>query len=65
MSETTNKANKDFEIDQRWSGIMAVGSQKKPLVFQASERVFVGARMGGMGIAIGFSVGKKLSQILD
>ena len=57
--------NKDFEIDQRWSGIMGVGSQKKPLVFQASERVFVGARMGGMGIAIGCSVGKKLSRLVN
>ena len=57
--------NKDFEIDQRWSGIMGVGSQKKPLVFQDSERVFVGARMGGMGIAIGCSVGKKLSRLVN
>jgi len=57
--------NKDFEIDQCWSGIMGVGSQKKPLVFQASERVFVGARMGGMGIAIGCGIGKRLSEILD
>ena len=57
--------NKDFEIDQRWSGIMGVGSQKKPLIFQASDRVFVGARMGGMGIAIGCSVGKKLSEIIN
>ena len=56
--------NKDFEIDQRWSGIMGVGSKKKPLVFQASERVFVGARMGGMGIAIGCSVGQQLSKLM-
>ena len=56
--------NKDFEIDQRWSGIMGVGSKKKPLVFQASERVFVGARMGGMGIAIGCRIGQQLSKLL-
>jgi len=55
---------KDFEIDQRWSGIMGVGSQKKPLVFQESDHVFAGVRMGGMGIAIGSSVGKQLSELI-
>ncbi len=54
----------DFEIDQRWSGIMSVGPQKKPLVFQQSDHVFAGVRMGGMGIAIGFSVGKQLSELI-
>ena len=56
---------KDFEVDQRWSGIMGVGPQKKPLIFQASICVYVGARMGGMGIAIGCSVGKKLSELIS
>lgn len=56
---------KDFEVDQRWSGIMGVGPQKKPLIFQASNCVYVGARMGGMGVAIGCSVGKKLSELIS
>ena len=52
-----------FEIDHRWSGIMGVGSQKIPLVFQYSEGVCVGVRMGGMGVAIGCGVGKQIADL--
>ena len=59
----------DFSMDQlkdyaEYLGIMGVGSQKKPLVFQESDNVFAGVRMGGMGIAIGSSVGKQLSELI-
>lgn len=57
--------NYEFEIDKRWSGIMGVGSQKKPIITQYSENVFMGARMGGMGIAIGCSVGQRLSKLVN
>ncbi len=45
--------NTEFEIDQRWSGIMGVGNQKKPILKQISENVVCGVRLGGMGVAIG------------
>ena len=51
----------DFKIEQRWSGIMGVGSQKKPIVKQLSNHVYCGVRMGGMGIAIGSLIGKEVS----
>lgn len=54
----------DFEIDCRWSGIMGVGTQKKPIVKQLSENVFCGVRLGGMGIAIGSNIGKELADLL-
>src|SRR5690606_1817168 len=54
-----------FEIEQRWSGIMGIGSQKKVLVKPISERVYCGVRLGGMGIAIGSMVGKQLADLLD
>lgn len=54
-----------FEIDLRWSGIMGVGPQKTPLVFQHSDGVWVGVRMGGMGIAIGCGVGQQLSELIE
>ncbi|MDC1373736.1 FAD-binding oxidoreductase [Polaribacter sp.] len=57
--------NTSFEIDHRWSGIMGVGNQKKAIVKQLSNNIFCGIRMGGMGIAIGSLVGKKLAQLLD
>lgn len=54
----------DVEIVQRWSGIMGVGSQKRALVKQVSNRVFCGVRMGGMGVAIGSIVGRELADLL-
>ena len=53
-----------FEIDHRWSGIMGVGVQKKPIVKQLSNNVYCGVRLGGMGVAIGSLVGKELADKL-
>lgn len=55
----------NFEIDQRWSGIMGVGNQKKAIVKQLSNQVFCGIRLGGMGVAIGSFVGKELAELID
>jgi glycine/D-amino acid oxidase-like deaminating enzyme len=52
-------------IDYRWSGILGVGETKVPIVERYNENVFVGVRMGGMGIAIGNLIGKKLSELAD
>jgi glycine/D-amino acid oxidase-like deaminating enzyme len=52
-----------FEIAHRWSGIMGVGSHKKPIVKALSERVYCGVRMGGMGVALGSLVGKELATL--
>lgn len=49
----------DFEIDQRWTGIMGIGSEKKPIIKSISENVICAVRMGGMGVAIGSLVGKN------
>lgn len=53
-----------FEIDRRWSGIMGIGNQKKPIVKQLSNHVFCGVRLGGMGVAIGSLVGKELADLI-
>ena len=55
--------NQEFEIDQRWSGIMGVGNQKKAIVQSINDRVFCGVRLGGMGVAIGPLVGKELAKL--
>lgn len=52
-----------FEIEQRWSGIMGMGSQKQPILKRQSDRVAFGVRLGGMGIAIGCQVGKELADL--
>jgi gamma-glutamylputrescine oxidase len=53
------------EIDYSWSGIMAIGSEKKPIIQKTNKNVAFGVRMGGMGVAIGASVGKKLSNLFS
>lgn len=57
--------NTSFEIESRWSGIMGVGDQKKPIVKQLSNRVYCGIRLGGMGVAIGSLVGKELADLVE
>ena len=54
-----------FEIERRWSGIMGMGKQKKPIVKAVSENVFCGVRLGGMGVAIGSSIGKQLAELIN
>jgi glycine/D-amino acid oxidase-like deaminating enzyme len=53
----------DFKIKHRWSGIMGIGQQKKPLIEQVSKKVYCGVRLGGMGVAIGSLVGIELANL--
>lgn len=48
---------KKIEIDTRWTGIMGVGKEKKPIIKKTSKNCVAAVRMGGMGIAIGSLVG--------
>jgi gamma-glutamylputrescine oxidase len=47
-----------YQIEHRWSGIMGVGSEKKPIIKHISKNVVCAVRMGGMGVAIGSLVGE-------
>jgi glycine/D-amino acid oxidase-like deaminating enzyme len=53
-----------FQIACRWSGIIGIGIRKKPIVSKLSENVYCEVRLGGMGIAIGNLVGKKLADLI-
>ena len=54
----------DFTVAHRWSGIMGLGSHKKPIVEQLSNHVYCGVRLGGMGVAIGSVVGAELADLV-
>lgn len=54
----------DFEIDMEWSGIMAFGQERKPIITRHSDHVFIGVRMNGMGVAIGSKVGAVLAGMM-
>jgi glycine/D-amino acid oxidase-like deaminating enzyme len=53
-----------FEIDMHWTGIMAFGKNKKPLIEWAGENILLAARMGGMGVAIGSMAGEMAANHL-
>ena len=53
----------NYSIEYEWSGIMGIGDTKAPIVEKLDERIAVGVRMGGMGVAIGSLIGKELSQL--
>lgn len=55
----------NYEVDKRWTGIMGVGKEKKPIVKKVSPNVLAAVRMGGMGIAIGTWVGETAARLLD
>ena len=55
----------NIEIDYAWSGIMGIGASKQPIVKKIEDHVYLGVRMGGMGVAIGAAVGKQLSELID
>ncbi len=54
---------KEVKVDYAWSGIMGMGKSKGPIIEKLSEGVYVGVRMGGMGVAIGTWVGKKVADL--
>lgn len=54
-----------FEIDMKWSGIMAFGKNKSPLVKKVTDKIVVGARLGGMGVAIGTQIGEEIQILLN
>jgi gamma-glutamylputrescine oxidase len=55
----------DFKVDLRWSGIMGLGKEKKPIISVVSSNVVAAVRMGGMGIAIGSWVGEKTAELIS
>lgn len=54
-----------FEPDYWWTGIMAFGADKFPVMKQHSPRVFLGVRLGGMGVAIGSELGHQLADMIS
>lgn len=53
-----------FIIDRRWTGIMAFGANKFPIVKAFSPRVFGAFRMGGMGVALGSEAARRLLEMV-
>lgn len=55
---------KEIQWEMEWAGIMAFGPKKSPLIKQVGKKTFAAVRLGGMGVAIGWEVGRELSGLL-
>lgn len=64
LLSSTILPNTPYKIDTSWAGIMGLGNSKKVIVKNYSNRISVGVRLGGMGIAIGSEVGKQVSNLI-
>ena len=53
-----------YAEDSWWSGIIATGSSKKPIVKEYTKNVFVGIRLSGMGVALGSLIGQELADMV-
>jgi gamma-glutamylputrescine oxidase len=56
--------NQKYTIDYTWSGIMAFGENKSPIVKQAAPNIYCAVRLGGMGVAIGSLVGSEAVELM-
>ncbi|MEH3115339.1 NAD(P)/FAD-dependent oxidoreductase [Pedobacter terrae] len=54
----------NYEIDYRWSGIMAFGKTLEPLIEEIRPNVFCATRCNGMGVAIGSQSGEEVANLL-
>ena len=53
-----------YEIDYRWSGIMAFGKTLEPFIEEIKPNIFCATRCNGMGVAIGAQTGEDVANLL-
>ncbi len=53
------------KIEMEWTGIMAFGKTKQPIVQKINETAAMGVRLGGMGVALGSLIGKETCDLLN
>lgn len=52
------------QIEHRWAGIMAMGSEKYPIVKQINKRTLCAVRLSGMGVALAPTLAKQLVEMV-
>jgi len=53
-----------IQFEYEWSGILGVGETKEPIIEEVDKGLYVGVRLGGMGVAIGSGVGQSLAEMV-
>jgi gamma-glutamylputrescine oxidase len=56
--------HQNFEIDYWWTGIMAFGNSKTPIIQRINHNTCVAVRCGGMGVAIGPIIAQQCVALL-
>lgn len=56
--------NQNFKIAHRWSGIMAMGNEKSPIIEKISDRQIAAVRLSGMGVALAPKVGELVAELI-
>lgn len=54
----------EYNIEHRWAGIMAMGSEKMPIVKELSPNIYCAIRMSGMGVALAPVAGQKVAGLM-
>ncbi len=54
----------EFEITDRWTGIMGFGKEKTPLISQISSSTYCAVRLSGMGVALAPVIGERAAQMV-
>ena len=63
LLQTVVLPQQSFDIDYHWSGILCGGEVRDPVVEEVEPHVYAAYRLGGMGVAIGSSIGRHLAQL--
>jgi gamma-glutamylputrescine oxidase len=53
-----------YIIENRWAGIMAMGSEKMPLIKEVQSNVFCCIRLSGMGVALAPIVSQEVAEMM-
>lgn len=53
-----------YTIEHRWAGIMAMGSEKLPIVKEVMPDIFCCVRMSGMGVALAPIVSQQVAEMM-
>jgi glycine/D-amino acid oxidase-like deaminating enzyme len=54
----------EYSIACEWSGIIATGQSKKPIICKVDDGLYIAVRLGGMGVAIGSDVGNSVATVI-
>lgn len=60
--QTAVMPGRKLRIEHRWTGIMAMGSEKVPIIRRVDKHVYCAVRMSGMGVALSPVIGDIISR---